>query len=120
MSLIECLRIRINKLEQERKVIAKQLNELKEKQFKTTSKGKQQNIKQYKEYIPKSRKKSTSKNRVSDTERKSKSKPPLADKSKPPKTQLSLLETTGLLPNNNSNSFRRKLEYKMTDTNQEI
>ena len=88
VSLIEGKRIRINKLEQERNVIAKQLNELKEKQSKTTSKGKQQNIKQHKESIPKSRKKSPSKNRVSDTERNSKSKPPPADKSKSPKTPV--------------------------------
>ena len=88
VSLIEGLRIRINKLEQERNMITKQLNELKEKQIKTTSKGKQQNIKQHKESIPKSRKKSPSKNRVSDAERNSKSKPPPADKSKPPKTPV--------------------------------
>ena len=69
-------------------MITKQLNELKEKQIKTTSKGKQQNIKQHKESIPKSRKKSPSKNRVSDAERNSKSKPPPADKSKPPKTPI--------------------------------
>ena len=68
MSLVEGLRIRINKLEQERNVIAKQLNELKEKQTKTTSKGKQQNIKQHKESIPTSKKKSPFKNRVSNTE----------------------------------------------------
>ena len=71
-----------------RNVIAKQLNELKEKQIKTTSKGKQQNIKQHKESIPKSRKESPSKNRVSDIERNSKSKPPPADKSTPPKTPV--------------------------------
>ena len=88
VSLIEGLRIRINKLEQERNMITKQLNELKEKQIKTTSKGKQQNIKQHKESIPKSRKKSPSKNRVSAAERNSKSKPPPADKSKPPKTPV--------------------------------
>ena len=69
-------------------MIAKQLNELKEKQIKTTSKGKQQNIKQHKESIPESSKKSPSKNRVSDTERNRKSKPPPADKSKPPKTPV--------------------------------
>ena len=88
VSLIEGLRIIINKLEQEHNVIARQLNELKEKQIKTTSKGKQQYIKQHKESIPKSRKKSPSKNRVSDTERNSKSKPSPADKSKPPKTPV--------------------------------
>ena len=88
MSLIEGLQIRINKLEQEHNMITKQLNELKEKQIKTTSKGKQQNIKQHQESIPKSGKKSPSKNRVSDAERNSKSKPPPADKSKPPRTPI--------------------------------
>ena len=70
-------------------MITKQLNELKKKkQIKATSKGKQQNIKQHKESIPKSRKNSPSKNRVSDAERNSKCKPPPADKSKPPKTPI--------------------------------
>ena len=69
-------------------MITKQLNELKEKQIKTTSKGKQQNIKQHKESIPKSRKKSPSKNRISDAERNSKSKPPPDDNSEPPKTPV--------------------------------
>ena len=88
VSLIEGLRIRINKVEQECNTITKQLNEQKEKQIKTTSKGIQQNIKQHKESIPKSRKKSPSKNRVSDAERNSKSKPPPSDKSKPHKTPV--------------------------------
>ena len=82
------LRIRINKLKQLRNVITKRLNELKENQTKTTSKGKQQNIKQHKEPIPKSKKKSPSKNRVSNTKKNSRSTPPIADKSKPPKTPV--------------------------------
>ena len=88
VSLIEGLRFRITKLKQECNTITKQLNELKEKQIKTTSKGIQQKIKQHKESIPKSRKESPSKSRVSDAERNSKSKPPPSDKSKPPKTPV--------------------------------
>ena len=84
-SLVECLRIRINKLEQERNMIAKQLNELKEKQTKTTYNKISNSTKNL---SLKSRKKSPSKTKMSDTEKNRKSKPPPADKSKPPKTPV--------------------------------
>ena len=97
VSLIEGLRIRINKLEQECNTITKQLNELKEKQIKTTSKGIQQNIKQHKESIPKSRKRSPSKNRCQMLKETAKASHHLLIRVSHQKHQLPLLETTGQL-----------------------
>ena len=120
VSLIEGLRIRINTLEQERNMITKQLNELKEKQIKTTSKGNNKISNSTKSLSLKAERRALPKTGCQMLKETARASHHLLIRVSHPKHQLPLLETTGLLPNNSNNSVRRKVEYKMADANQAI